>query len=67
MILELVKTRTAGEVYAQVNEFKQQIAAQYSKISEVADLKKLITTLSQRILTDSANYIKQSMREIMEQ
>ena len=46
MILELVKSRTAGEVYSQVTEFKNHISAQYSKLSEVAELKKLITTLS---------------------
>jgi hypothetical protein len=46
MILELVRSRTAGEVYSQVTEFKNHISAQYSKLSEVAELKKLITTLS---------------------
>lgn len=64
-ILALVKQRVEGEVFVQVNNFKTAIAAQYSKISETHELRKLITSLSSRILSDSAQYIQTSLKDLI--
>ena len=64
-VLDLVKSRVDKEVFIQVNEFKHQIENQYSKLSEMAELRKLIQDLSQKIVADSHQYVQQSVKDIL--
>lgn len=65
-ISDLIRERCEGECIQQINEYNNRVEVAYTKLTETHELRKMINSISARILSDSAQYIQQALKDLVD-